>query len=54
MADVLLVSAGELGHPIAVGILMEADDRSLRHRHLGAGSISAVDVGGIPTSTPAG
>ncbi len=37
MAHVLLVSAGELGHPIAFGILVEADDRSLRHRHDGRG-----------------
>jgi hypothetical protein len=33
MADVLSVSAGELGDPIAFGILVEADDGSLCHRH---------------------
>ena len=54
MADVLVVSAGELGHPIAVGILVKADDRSLRHRHLRAQSIGAVNGRGIPSSRRAG
>jgi hypothetical protein len=32
MADVLAVAAGEVGHPVAVFILMKADDALRGHR----------------------